>query len=159
MPLEEEDEPPEGEDKPKVLSASLLNVILGASMKIVKKLLIDSILFFFLILFYANSYNHRKRNQRRILWWWRSPRTTPTLRHSTEFRYLKCKSIERTWNVQNLSKVYFILRNMVCSILKISAITVQEHAKVNKKVKKTSPNRICNSLCLPTGKIRIRWRR
>lgn len=47
MPLEEEDEPPEGEDKPKVLSASLLNVILGASMKIVKKLLIDSILFFF----------------------------------------------------------------------------------------------------------------
>lgn len=48
MPLEEEDEPPEGEDKPKVLSASLLNVILGASMKIVKKLLIDSILFFFL---------------------------------------------------------------------------------------------------------------
>lgn len=66
MPLEEEDEPPEGEDKPKVLSASLLNVILGASMKIVKKLLIDSILFF-KILFYANSYNHRKRNQRRIL--------------------------------------------------------------------------------------------
>lgn len=47
MPLEEEDEPPEGEDKPKVLSASLLNVILGASMKIVKKLLIDSIFFFF----------------------------------------------------------------------------------------------------------------
>lgn len=45
MPLEEEDEPPEGEDKPKVLSASLLNVILGASMKIFQSLLINSILF------------------------------------------------------------------------------------------------------------------
>lgn len=45
MPLEEEDEPPEGEDKPKVLSASLLNMILGASMNIFQSLLINSILF------------------------------------------------------------------------------------------------------------------
>lgn len=46
MPLEEEDEPPEGEDKPKVLSANLLNVILGASLNIFQSVLINSILFF-----------------------------------------------------------------------------------------------------------------
>lgn len=45
MPLEEEDEPPEGEDKPKVLSASLLNMILGASMNIFQSVFINSILF------------------------------------------------------------------------------------------------------------------